>query len=1117
MTKATDSTACWYNKENSSTSHLIPPIEEARIESTFVLPSYGSASLPQSGSSKKRSLRHQSSADACWYDIIKSHKKGENTQLNVCTQCLASDTSSGETDDGRRTTLPTTKDTMSSTSSSGDDFHAISSSSYSSTSHNPHLPQGEITSRVPSVIASELESRHPNCPPVSSQPPHLNNASVAGKKRTADANREPFSQSTATATSLVPFTPQNLVVNFSLVNGVGKTADASGLQPPSPTTFVSQSPPRTGPAVSAAATDSPGDSKTPRSSPEGGAKSGDVIVKDEGYSTMSSDVQSEAKEGVAVVTISTVEEELSKNVDTENEAREGEDGIDKADIASSLKSLEVEKSNNIKNLSLGVTKDLVGSQPEYCDGLRVIYDEEDNNSDVFFVPISDEGEKNLRHSFNFPFPEQPIHLQRCSSDSYLYKLFIRFPNSSQQKLKKLRPNQNTLLSLPLNKQTGNYNTYLRRAFRKESLKRGCWRFFNRPFFTQGSNNNEKKMSNVANYDFLSQVFPPSISHPRILSPSYSHAEMEDWSLDLSGEDITTPGGTEPSAAESSAPSHHLSHPSIQEATLDLEEDHHDFLWNGATYFKADESELSWPYDKDRARDWDLNLDGNKQCRSMISPKSGCSDQPAIWSSSEQLSCCSDLASKCSTDIENFCEQLCNLPELKRISLCSSENEGNESVPSNPKLSELDSNEDNSELIEDLNVETVFTRDFYRLVKFESTRSLTASSKSLAASEGFLTLEKLKGLESLQNNKTLASVLGFIAEQQKYCNDREVMDENASFGPLSTRKAEGKDQDEEACFQMQISEDSQSNNEMENVPERCRNTEDKILTSSESLSCLNLEEDARSGFVCSQPSAHGPPKPKRSTSLNLGMRGCSYRSRGTLPPLPSSHSPPPLPSRSTSRSTLPHLTPFRAPTNIPEEPFPPPPPDDPYAEPYHAIPMARLPPLVPPHRTPYPSLPLRSSSAARSDPFASPPVPKRITSRALPEPPPVDAPPRTSSLGAAPPKPLGRPRSLLRETTVGDAAHKHQGRQRGSCGDLGPLCRNSATLMLELQKMAKAEEEEKRSSGFYSPEATSPGVEVGLGTGWVRVAPLSDLGDPQVSVLQLFFCVLSLSSVCISRE
>lgn len=80
------------------------------------------------------------------------------------------------------------------------------------------------------------------------------------------------------------------------------------------------------------------------------------------------------------------------------------------------------------------------------------------------------------------------------------------------------------------------------------------------------------------------------------------------------------------------------------------------------------------------------------------------------------------------------------------------------------------------------VGTDFTRDFYRLVKFESSKSLASSStKSQTGIEQKIYNCDLLACEdcSIDREQALQSVLKFIAEQQRYCISRLVQDEQRS--------------------------------------------------------------------------------------------------------------------------------------------------------------------------------------------------------------------------------------------------------------------------------------------------------------------------------------------------
>lgn len=96
------------------------------------------------------------------------------------------------------------------------------------------------------------------------------------------------------------------------------------------------------------------------------------------------------------------------------------------------------------------------------------------------------------------------------------------------------------------------------------------------------------------------------------------------------------------------------------------------------------------------------------------------------------------------------------------------------------LSKRSSSAMSSENGESAQVGTDFTRDFYRLVKFESSKSLaSSSSKSQTGIEQkYQNCDVLSREENaVDREQALQSVLQFIAEQQRYCISRLVQDEN----------------------------------------------------------------------------------------------------------------------------------------------------------------------------------------------------------------------------------------------------------------------------------------------------------------------------------------------------
>lgn len=73
------------------------------------------------------------------------------------------------------------------------------------------------------------------------------------------------------------------------------------------------------------------------------------------------------------------------------------------------------------------------------------------------------------------------------------------------------------------------------------------------------------------------------------------------------------------------------------------------------------------------------------------------------------------------------------------------------------------------------VGTDFTRDFYRLVKFESSKSLASTSSRSITGGGCEHLRTPAVEAQLDREQALQSVLDFIAEQQQYCLSRQAED------------------------------------------------------------------------------------------------------------------------------------------------------------------------------------------------------------------------------------------------------------------------------------------------------------------------------------------------------
>lgn len=203
---------------------------------------------------------------------------------------------------------------------------------------------------------------------------------------------------------------------------------------------------------------------------------------------------------------------------------------------------------------------------------------------------------------------------------------------------------------------------------------------------------------------------------------YDRAELEDWSLSLSCEDlrdrqspfaeITTPGQISLSTL-----------PSIREDdALELEEDVGDCLWNDCGFANVEIEECRIDELESSEKRW--------ECTGTNSPGGS-------WSSA------SDAPDK----------------------------------QSNAAMSEDG----------DCAVGLDFTRDFYRLVKYESTKSLASnSSRGLPQPQdagNHLRIHDVQAMAIQDREHALQNVLHFIAEQQKYCRDREESD-SVSSRPVS---------------------------------------------------------------------------------------------------------------------------------------------------------------------------------------------------------------------------------------------------------------------------------------------------------------------------------------------
>ncbi|KAF3429607.1 hypothetical protein E2986_04286 [Frieseomelitta varia] len=247
-------------------------------------------------------------------------------------------------------------------------------------------------------------------------------------------------------------------------------------------------------------------------------------------------------------------------------------------------------------------------------------------------------------------------------------------------------------------------------------------------------------------------------HRDLLELEYDRAELEDWSFSLSTEDLVQNESTvwkEPATTTTPAL------PAIKEHNpLELEEDANECLWNGASYLA----------DRTGGELVALLMDARATGSWPYATSPG-----ASWSSEEGA-------------FENSSKR-----SSAALSGCSDD-------PDSPSIG------------------TDFTRDFYRLVKFESTKSLASTSSR-------------SGRPPPDREQALQSVLSFIAEQQMYLaelpngllehNSATHATEGTYFSLLEETEHKDESGTEAMCAEIETSVDQDSGN-IENVAETSSN-------------------------------------------------------------------------------------------------------------------------------------------------------------------------------------------------------------------------------------------------------------------------------------------------------
>ncbi|XP_076277482.1 uncharacterized protein LOC143207673 isoform X4 [Lasioglossum baleicum] len=269
-------------------------------------------------------------------------------------------------------------------------------------------------------------------------------------------------------------------------------------------------------------------------------------------------------------------------------------------------------------------------------------------------------------------------------------------------------------------------------------------------------------------------------HRDLLELEYDRAELEDWSFSLSTEDLVQ---NESMVWKEPATTTTPALPAIKEHNpLELEEDANECLWNGASYLA----------DRTGGELVALLMDARTTGSWPYATSPG-----ASWSSEDGA-------------LENSSKR-----SSAALSGCSDD-------PESPSIG------------------TDFTRDFYRLVKFESTKSLASTSSR-------------SGRPPPDRDQALQSVLSFIAEQQMYLaelpSSNLLEQNNASSTTDVLDEARSKEDcgTEAICADIETSVVDEENNHGENAAETSSSNDD--LLDQISVPSLAPEERIISAVAC----------------------------------------------------------------------------------------------------------------------------------------------------------------------------------------------------------------------------------------------------------------------------